>query len=149
MLKGLKEETKKLPESSKPLEEQIQNTSEELENRQKQLENKLKELQRELEKSSKGLSSFINYSGMDVEMKDIDGKRFAQITFKRIDRKNPERRFSFCIRVRGNKKYEMEDCVPPINYEDSLDTLNKTNNFQLFVVRMRELFFNYVEQHSQ
>lgn len=81
------------------------------------------------------------YLGLHFEQ--IPQNNFLRICFTNIDRQNPLKIYSFCVRTQ-NSKYEVGLFDPPIQVDVKLiDQLNRDNNFQKFVVEIRKCFVNY------
>ncbi|KAL6854000.1 hypothetical protein ACP4OV_020029 [Aristida adscensionis] len=91
------------------------------------------------EKVTESLSNMVNFSidAINLTISILQGVRFM---FNKIDMKNPDKEYSFCIKI-ANDRYSLLQCVPPL--EDSkelLKDLNRTNDLFKFVRIMRERF---------
>lgn len=87
-------------------------------------------------------SQFIQrYLGLHFEQ--IPQNNFLKVCFTNIERQNPLKVYSFCVRTQ-NSKYEVGIFDPPIQIDSKLiEQLNRDNNFQKFVVSVRKCFVNY------
>lgn len=94
------------------------------------------------------------YFGMELNPRNDRG--VLGIVLTQIDRRNPQRPFSFSLRIvqipdaanqgttQPRGRYVIDECEPQIPFQPLLDELNRTNALQRFVVQMRHMF----DQHA-
>ena len=87
---------------------------------------------------TQGVIAFKTRLGLDFER---IGQDQLKLNLTRIDPSDPERVFAFAVHIDPNDKYHVILCDPPLNNTDELvDELNTSNDFSLFVRRMRRSF---------
>lgn len=76
--------------------------------------------------------------GLDFEKLGDDRLR---LVFTQVDARDPDRAFSFCVRVTDSDAYEVDDVTPAVGELPALvRTLNDGNDFSRFVQAMRRAF---------
>lgn len=87
---------------------------------------------------SKGVAFFKDRLGLDITPTDDQKLR---VTFTCIDPLNASREYSFMVHIDSADQYQVNDLSPPLDSIDvMLKELNTTNNFSLFMQRMRRAF---------
>ncbi|XP_046846040.1 kinetochore protein Spc25-like isoform X2 [Xenia sp. Carnegie-2017] len=96
-------------------------------------------MQLKMNQFSKGLTLFQKYLGFTFEKIEKDLLKFI---FKFINPDDPEAPYSFTVHVDEiTGVYSVTDCSPMIDQlDDFVGKLNKTNDFSLFIVRIRQSF---------
>jgi len=78
---------------------------------------------------------------LGLSLQKVDGG--LQVCYTLVDSKNPERVFSFVVRITPENKYEIKNVSPTLNateVEGLVNQLNAQNNFSWFVQTMRQKF---------
>jgi kinetochore protein Spc25, animal type len=89
----------------------------------------------------RGVDYFRRRLGVDVRSKS--GGQF-QIVFTQVDPSNPQRQFSFTMRLNGDL-YELMACEPRISQlRPLIDQLNASNDLKAFVIDIRKHFRSIV-----
>ncbi|KAL9647095.1 hypothetical protein ABK040_004813 [Willaertia magna] len=135
----LQQELKLQQEYERTLPDQGQILSSELEEIKKQVEiisEKLRilenEKQRKINEESQILQFYEYYLGLTFQRVNEEGN-WLLVNFLGIG--------SFKVKIENNI-YSVSNCVPAIPFDDLIENLNQTNNFQRFVILMRQRFVN-------
>ena len=128
-----------LPDKIMQLEQELSNRVQLNQQRQSHMSQLVQQCQVNSERISFSLQYFEKYLGMKIERSN-DASKWIRISLKYIDSNDPERVFSFSVRVE-REKYNVRDCSPLVDYSTILHELNQSNDFRKFVIQMRILFF--------
>ena len=80
------------------------------------------------------------YRRLGLDFEKISDERL-RLVFTAIDASDPERPFSFSMRVTDTDAYEVDDCEPRVaELPALLRALNENNDFSRFVQGMRRAF---------
>ena len=87
---------------------------------------------------TQGVIAFKNRLGLDFQR---IGENQLRLNMTNIDRKNPDRVFSFAVHIDPNDMYQVISCEPPLaNIEELVNQVNQTNDFSKFVRQTRKAF---------
>jgi hypothetical protein len=133
-----------LPNRAIELEQRLNHCKQLNKQHETNIELSLQKYKLDCEKLVFNIQLFEKYLGMKIERFN-DQSNWVRILFKYIDSNDPEKIYSFSIRVE-KEKYLVKDCLPEVDYWKILQQLNQTNDFRKFVIQMRVLFYQYAKE---
>jgi len=88
----------------------------------------------------------LNFKRLGLEFERV-GDDKLKLVFTQIDPSDPDRQFSFSVKVNNHDVYEVESCEPRVEGVDKLlARLNSDNSFSAFTKAMRRQFKAFAAQ---
>jgi chromosome segregation ATPase len=135
---ALRKQSRGLPARLREIREREDTIRGEVQRLEAEVEKHVRENDRTNSDLTQGVIAFKTRLGLDFER---IGQDQLKLNLTRIDPSDPERVFAFAVHIDPNDKYHVILCDPPLNNTDELvDELNMSNDFSLFVRRMRRSF---------
>ena len=135
---SLREQSRDLPARLHEIREREDTIRREVQQLEAEVEKHVSDNDRTNSDLTQGIIAFKTRLGLDFER---IGEDQLKLNLTRIDPSDPERVFAFAVHIDPNDKYHVILCDPPLNNTDELvDELNASNDFSLFVRRMRRSF---------
>lgn len=140
-LAKLREKSRGLPAQLREIREREDEIRREVLKIEAEVEKHISENDRTNNDLTQGVIAFKTRLGMDFER---IGQDQLKINLTQIDPSDPKRVFAFAVHIDPSDKYHVILCDPPLNNTDDLvHELNTSNDFSLFVRRMRRSFKAY------